>query len=50
MYWFLYDNGLRHERVKVKQKAFFLIFKGVPLKQMKKTGECWSWTIKLPFR
>ena len=25
MDWFLYDIGLRHERIKVKQKAFFII-------------------------
>ena len=28
MDWFLYDIGLRHERIKVKQKAFFIIFRG----------------------
>ena len=28
MDWFLYDIGLRHESVKMKQKAFFTIFKG----------------------
>ena len=22
MYWFLYDNGLRHERVKVYEESF----------------------------
>ena len=28
--WFLYDNGLRHERVKLLQKKFLVIFAEVP--------------------
>ena len=31
MDWFLYDNGLRHERLKLKRKKTVKIMKAVPL-------------------
>ena len=47
-YWFLYDDGLRHERVKraifwgprademgAEGRAVFIIFKGLSMKQVK---------------